>query len=120
MTMARSSAEAVLIKLGGTLTGAITPFVRKHVDPLIAQGRRPHVFLDALAVEGYESAARETMVAWVKQHRDKLASLHVLFRSKLVAMGVAVANVALGGMVTGHSDERAFYRAVDAVLPAAR
>lgn len=39
------------------------------------------------------------MTAWVQRNRARVAPQHILVRSRIVAMGVATANLILGGDV---------------------
>jgi hypothetical protein len=50
--------------------------------------------------------------------RKRISGLHVLVGSKLTAMGVSVANLALGGIVTSHSERPPFASALDQALTA--
>jgi hypothetical protein len=64
-------------------------------------------FHDWEAVTGYESIVRQELARWSEVH-EKAGEVHVLVRSRLVAMGVSVANVALGGMIQVYSDRAKF------------
>ncbi len=79
-----------------------------------------HLFFDAEELENYESSLRVELTSRLFPEREKLASSHVLVRSKLVAMGVSVANLALGGIVNSTSDRRRFKARLDACLFALR
>jgi hypothetical protein len=61
------------------------------------------VFSNWEQMEGYDSNVRVELTTWALQHRRDFASIHVLVRSKLVAMGISVANVALGGLMRPHT-----------------
>ena len=75
-----------------------------------------HLFFDAEELDNYESALRVELTKCFFPERQQLASFHVLVRSKLVAMGVSVANLALGGIVNGTSDRKRFKARLDACL----
>ena len=62
-----------------------------------------HVFSNWELMEGYDSDVRVELTSWALQHRRDFASIHVLVRSRLVAMGISVANVALGGLMRAHT-----------------
>ena len=57
------------------------------------------------------------LVDWGVRKKDRILSTHVLFRSKVVAMGVSLATALLRGQLTGYSSvhefEAARQRAVD-------
>ena len=67
-------------------------------------------------MENYESSCRVELTAWVLGHRDR-TSLHIGLRSRLVAMGVSVANLALGSLIQVHNDMRSLAAALAAARP---
>lgn len=75
-----------------------------------------HLFFDAEELDNYESSLRVELTQCFFPERERLASFHVLVRSKLVAMGVSVANLALGGIVNSTSDRKRFKARLDACL----
>jgi len=75
-----------------------------------------HLFFDAEELDNYESSLRVELTGRLFPERARLTSFHVLVRSKLVAMGVSVANLALGGIVNSTSDRKRFKARLDACL----
>lgn len=97
-----------------------------HADALLAfsearvRGRRDQklrVFHDWVEMTGYESQCRQRLTNWAVNNLDAFAEMHLAQRSKIVAMGVQVANIALGGLIRTYTDraavEVALRRAVD-------
>jgi len=82
----------------------------------LERGSPAHLFFDAEELDDYESSLRVELTAALFPERERLASLHVLVRSKLVAMGVSVANLTLGGIVNSTSDRKRFKARLDACL----
>jgi hypothetical protein len=77
----------------------------------LIEGRRDvHAFFDGLAFTGYDTAFRTVLVANAREHlkRGMLKGTTSLLRSKLVAMGAAVVNLALGTRFEIVADVRAF------------
>jgi len=74
-----------------------------------------HLLVDAEEMVRYHSSVRTEPTKVLLKHRDRLR-IHVLARSKLVQMGLAVANVALQGVVRTHKDRGEFVRALNAAL----
>jgi hypothetical protein len=62
-----------------------------------------HVFHDWLEMTGYDSRCRQRLTSWSVARRDAYQEVHLALRSKLVAMGVQVANLALGGLMRVHT-----------------
>lgn len=55
------------------------------------------MFCNWEAMTGYDPDCRRRLTDWHKQHAKDIEKGHILLKSKLVAMGVSVANMVLGG-----------------------
>lgn len=77
---------------------------------------RLHLFFDAEHLTNYDSALRTSLTAGFFSGRDRLQEFQVLLGSKIVAMGVSVANLALGGIVSVTNDRQSFRSALDGTL----
>ena len=101
--------------------------VRGHLDKLM--GRRfldvvdvvakahPHfqAFVEWSEMNGYDSEVRAMFTQWVASNRTR-TTVHILVGSKIVSMGVSVANLALGGSLIGYTSHAMF----DAALRSAK
>lgn len=72
-------------------------------DELIAAAGSIQIFHDFSEVSGYRAEARRVLVDWGVRNPDAIECTHVLFRSKVVAMGVSMATRLLGEQLTGYS-----------------
>lgn len=88
---------------------------RSLAKEIIATGNRLletqptlEVFHDWEAGESYDSAARLDLTKWGIDVRKRVTKIHVLVKSKIVKMGVAVASIALVGMIESHDERRSF------------
>jgi len=80
-------------------------------------GRRPlHLFADLGGMSNYDTGLRTELTTTFMPDRERIASFPILLRSKLVAMGVTVAGLALGSFVHPMDDRRGFKKALDAQL----
>ena len=70
-------------------------------------------FFDIGEMPGYDSPLRTELTKVFFAERKQIALLCVLATSPLVAMGVSVANLALGGIVQSYSEFGKFASAVD-------
>lgn len=70
------------------------------------------IFDDLEDLRGYDSEVRTRLTAWSRENRPKIVAFHILFRSKLVAMGVSLANLAIGGVIVAHTRRAAFEHAL--------
>lgn len=66
-------------------------------------GGKLYVFHDWLDMTGYDSRTRVRLTMWSVAHRTAYQEVHLAVRSRIVAMGVQVANVPLGGFMRAHT-----------------
>ena len=85
-------------------------------DRVRLSGGGLHVFHDWLTMTGYESECRQRLTRWSVKHLDAYAEVHLAVRSKIVAMGVQVANIALRGLIHVHPDRAPIEVALRRVL----
>jgi hypothetical protein len=85
------------------------------VEAAVAAGAH-EIWDDWARIQSYDSDARVEILHWTKAHPAIAPHIHVLVGSKLIAMGVTVANLALGNVFHVTSDRRAFEAAVLARL----
>ncbi len=72
-------------------------------DALISATGSIQIFHDFSEVSGYRAEARRVLVDWGVRNPAAIRRTHVLFRSKVVAMGVSLATRLLGEQLTGYS-----------------
>lgn len=73
-------------------------------NALIANAGSIEIFHDFSEVTGYRAAARRALVDWGVQNPGAIERTNVLFRSRVVAMGVSMATRLLRGRLTGYSN----------------
>lgn len=91
------------------------PFFTATFDTHLKDGALHHVFLSAERLDGYDSGVRIGMTELILRHRRRIASVGVLVKSKLVAMGVSVANLALGGFIKSYNSRSSYEAAIRVV-----
>lgn len=68
--------------------------------------RRTHgklsLFHNWMGMTGYDSRCRQRMTKWSLDRLARFDEVHIAQRSRLVAMGIQVANIALGGKIRMH------------------
>lgn len=82
-------------------------------DEIVAAKHKAELFYDMGRMNNYDSALRTRMTSHFAEHRPEIASLHVFAQSRIVSMGVSVANLALGRLITVHTDSSRFAKAID-------
>jgi hypothetical protein len=82
---------------------------------IVDRGEKAEMFLDMGRMVNYDSTLRTRLTSHFVRHRSQVASLHVFTRSRIVSMGVSVANLALGRLITVHADMAGFNDALDSI-----
>jgi hypothetical protein len=95
------------------------PIIRTF-DDLAKRSQKLRLFFDLETMASYDSELRTQLTARFYEDRLRITAFHVLVGSKLTAMGVSVANLALGGIITSHSSRVPFVLALDAMLAASK
>ncbi len=85
-----------------------------------ADGKHPHVFIDGEFLTGHEPPLRADLTTWVQKNRTRLGSVHMLVRSRLVKMAIAVSNLSLGGLMHTYNDRAPFQIALNQAVAGVR
>jgi len=100
---------------------------KAFVSPIVAgferslrNGTSVQMFVDVGRMTSYDTELRTEVTAALAQQRKRIGCLHIVVRSKIVAMGVSVANLALGGIMTIHGDTGPFQHALEGSLARAK
>ncbi len=114
---ARFVAPGVLwMRFVGFGDAAFVPTILAWRTRLLAQQPQGAILFDDMErTTGYAAEARSALTHWVRTNRKSLGGIHILTHNRLVAMGVSVANLALGGFLTAYTDPAAFSAAVKRV-----
>lgn len=99
----------------GFMTREMAQLIIERAEPLYTRAGRVYGFHNWLRMDNYESVCRVELTAWVMGHREQ-SSLHIGLRSRMVAMGVAVANLALGSLIKVHNEPKELEAALMSVL----
>ncbi len=110
----------VIVRLSGHGEAAFSPLIERGILTSLESAPQFWLFFDLYALDSYDSALRVDLTAAIFKQRDRMADFHVLVRSKIVAMGVSVANLALGGRLTSHRERKPFTTALQAALDHAK
>jgi hypothetical protein len=84
------------------------------MDRVMGASGGAQLFFEARGVTGYEPRIRTEVVRYVKMHRPQVAHFRILVGSRLLAMGIEVANLALSGLIEPYSNPMDFARDLDA------
>src|SRR5688572_25857383 len=97
----RLAHNVVRFSIEGFLSDALAKFALDHSSLLVGDvGYDLCCFYDWQGMTGYTSNARSSSTNFMLQHRKRYRCAVILTGSPIVAMGVNVANVVLGGFLT--------------------
>lgn len=104
-----------MTEVRGFMTREMSQLIIERAEPLYAKPGRVYGVHNWLAMDNYESVCRVELTSWVLGHRER-SKLHIGLRSRMVAMGVAVANLALGSLIQVHNEPKQLEAALISVL----
>jgi hypothetical protein len=110
--VAQLSKYVVLVRLVGQAEQPAAPMIFACLEQAFAAGRALDVFWDLEKLINYHSDVRTESTRVLLAHRPQLHSIQTYSTSKLVAMGVSVANLALGGIIRMHKGRTTFDAAI--------
>jgi hypothetical protein len=114
--ISRTIGNVVFQQFSGRLTMEFVELMLKSIQPRLDEGRQLIGFNDWWGMTGYSTEARVALTQWLFNTRGRVAEMHVLVRGKLVAMGVSVANLMLGGFLIPYTRPESFKEALGAKL----
>jgi hypothetical protein len=85
------------------------PIAVRRMDAVLSDAGKIALFFDFTDSPGYDSGLRVFWTQWLQSHLRSVSKMHIVVRSKMVAMGVSVANLALGGIIQTHSQRVGAY-----------
>ena len=104
----RLKSDLVCCQVVGHLEVGLAERIRDYQRQSFRPGRRVHLFHDWAAMTSYDSASRSLLTEHVIADRALIGSVVLLTQSRLVAMGVATANLATSavGVTLGSHTKR--------------
>jgi hypothetical protein len=100
---------ALEICIRGHCSADVVPHIVERADSVLRQAGRMQLFYDLADMPSYDSSLRVLCVEWMRVNLGAIVSIDVLGRSKLVAMGVAVANIVLRDRITLYKEREGKY-----------
>ena len=110
----------VFLQLSGRLEEGVGRKVAQALQSLTAGKGEFDSFWDLGSLDAYHSEVRQEITQYLLHHRNEIISIQAYVRSRIVQMGVSVANMALGGLVRAHSSREAFDAAYQQALENAK
>jgi hypothetical protein len=95
-------------RLEGRVDDRAVQKILEAFDLMTAEWGASDVFHDWMDLVSYTSEARRLFTAGAIRQMPLVSSVHVLFTSKIVAMGVSVVNLALGSPIKMHTNRENF------------
>ena len=102
----------VRIVMEGYVNGQVGTSAARALDAILRGATRCHAFWDLEAMVSYESAVRIECTRALLDNPGRVGAIQALARSKVVRMGVAVANLALQNRITMYMERGPFEAAL--------
>jgi hypothetical protein len=102
----------VLVEVAGFGESQFAPPIVAAIDRAFQSGKQLKLFIDGEGMENYDSSLRTELTSHLLSGRANIGALVVLAKSRLVTMGVSVANLALGGIIRLCNDRPKFTSAL--------
>lgn len=111
----RPAPHVVASRMVGRLGAGLEEPFMQQVDSIIDQGYKYAVYHDWSEMTGYDSFVRQRLTSWtsMQQAAGQLKSIDILVRARVVAMGVQVASMILGGAIKSHTSLHEFQSALE-------
>ncbi len=105
--MASPALRVIAYRVAGHFDEALANRMLEHAEQRLATTLGSFVaFHDWSELDSYDTAVRLRLTGWVLRHRKRFDSIHILCQSKLVAMGVSVANLTLDRFLNHYDNSR--------------
>ena len=108
--------HVVSLQLSGVNEQSAAPVIERTLTKQFSLTPKLATFWDLGELVNYHSDVRIFATRVLLAHRPQIIAIHTFTRSKLVSMGVSVANLALGGIVSSHPTRDKFADALDQLL----
>jgi hypothetical protein len=95
------------------------PFAAR-MNARLAEGRRVSLSIDATALALFESEFRQRWTEWIRDNKNNLDDVNLLFSSRLVMMGAALVNATIGPKIKSFAEPERFEAAIAAAIEARR
>ena len=118
LTISAPRPGIVLQRFEGYARVPMADAIIERLDVEIAAHETIYVFDDWFEAVGYDSEVRLKLTEWTRRHASDVRETHVLFRSKLIAMGLSVASLALGRQIHTYARRIDFEKALAKVVSA--
>jgi hypothetical protein len=106
--------RVLVVSMEGHVDASMGARVAEVLDKQLNRGAGFWTFWDLQRLQSYESETRLGFTRVLLGHRDGIVAIQVFAPSKVVRMGFAIANVALGGRIKIHDERGSFLSALGA------
>jgi hypothetical protein len=100
---------AAFLVVDGVMNSAYQVWLRDVLRRLIATHGTLELFVDARQVHGYKPPQRAEDAELLLSLSDKITRVHVLVRSRLLALSLSVADLTLSGSVSAYAKLTKFH-----------
>jgi hypothetical protein len=108
----------VVVRFEGFATSDVAESILAAIEDQIAKAGTITAFDDWELATGYDPIVRAKLTDWMSANGSRIRATHVLVKSKVVSMGLSVANMILGSRykIVAYSDRRRWQAALDELI----
>jgi len=104
----------LVIQIVGFGDGGFAPPIVAAFESLLPSATSLNVFFELSSMPDYDATLRTLLTQRFRADQARIASFDVCTASKLVARGVSIANLALGGIISLYGERAPLLAALDA------
>jgi hypothetical protein len=106
--LSRPTANVLNLMMRGRICAEHADRIVIAFEQALCAGDPVHLFADMGDLEDYHSTLRIKVVEVFKRRRSSVLTVHAFSKSRIVSMGIAVVNLAIGGIIVHHTTRAAF------------
>lgn len=108
LTIRQPTKSVIVFVEEGYLEAGYASYITNANNALLAVGVRPHIFVDAAGLTGYDPEIQSSAMAWLKANQGRVKVQHMLVQSRVTQMGLSIVSILLRGIVKGYTSRQEF------------
>lgn len=118
LTIRQPTKSVIVFVEEGYLEAAYAPYITNANNALLAVGIRPHIFVDAAGLIGYDPEIQSSAMAWIKANQGNIVVQHMLVHSRITQMGLSLVSMLLKNVVKGYTSRQEFENELEKAIKA--
>ena len=116
LTIRQPTKSVIVFEEEGYLEAEYASYITNANNALLAVGVRPHIFVDAAGLTGYDPEIQSSAMAWIKANQGNIVVQHMLVQSRITQMGLSLVSMLLKNVVKGYSPRQEFEKELEKAI----